>query len=72
MSQTITQLRFTPTRQTLRDRAARAWLAVRSAHANATTRRQLAGLDDHALSDIGISRAQAQFLAEAPVWDVLR
>ena len=72
MSQTITQLRFTPTRHTLRDRAARAWLAVRSAYANAATRRQLAGLDDHALSDIGISRAQAQFLAEAPVWDVLR
>ncbi len=38
------------------------------------TRRQLATLDDRALADIGISRAQAHFVAEGPVWrnDLLR
>ncbi len=37
----------------------------------AATRRQLADLDDRALSDIGIGRAQAQFLAERPVWELI-
>lgn len=31
-------------------------------------RRQLAGLSDRMLSDIGITRAEAQFLADKPFW----
>lgn len=72
MSQTVVKLQFTPARLSLRDRLAMAWHAVGTALQGAATRRQLATLDDRALSDIGISRAQAQFVAEAPIWDVLR
>ena len=72
MSQTVVKLHFTPTRLSLRDRLAMAWQAVGAALQEQATRRHLAMLDDRALSDIGISRAQAQFVAEAPVWDVLR
>ncbi len=72
MSQTVIKLQFTPARHSLRDRLATAWHAVGTALQEAATRRQLGMLDDRALSDIGISRAQAQFIAEAPVWDVLR
>jgi uncharacterized protein YjiS (DUF1127 family) len=35
---------------------------------NFTTRRDLAGLDDRMLKDLGISRAQAQFEANRPIW----
>ena len=31
-------------------------------------RRELAGLSDRMLSDIGITRAEAQFLADKPFW----
>ena len=34
-----------------------------------TTRQALAQLDDRALHDLGISRAQAQFEAGRPFWD---
>jgi uncharacterized protein YjiS (DUF1127 family) len=40
---------------------ARAWR-------NFTTRRDLAGLDDRMLKDLGISRAQAHFEANRPIW----
>jgi uncharacterized protein YjiS (DUF1127 family) len=40
---------------------ARAWR-------NFTTRRQLGELDDRMLQDLGISRAQAQFEANRPLW----
>lgn len=33
-------------------------------------RRALGNLDDHLLSDIGVSRHQAQTEAKRPVWDV--
>ncbi len=72
MSQTLGKLHFVPTRTSWRATIAHAWHAARAARQDAVTRRQLASLDDRGLSDIGISRAQAQFLAEAPVWDVLR
>ncbi len=72
MSQTTTKFRSAAARPTLRDRLAFAWTTFRAAYADAQTRRQLAELDDRSLSDIGISRAQAQFLAEPPVWDFHR
>ena len=72
MSQTVVKLHFTPSRSSLQVRLAHAWAAMRAAYRDASTRRQLAMLDDRALSDIGISRAQAQFLAEPPVWDIHR
>ena len=72
MSQTVIKLRFTPTRPSWQDRLALAWTALRTARREAATRRNLATLDDRSLSDIGISRAQAQFLAEPPVWDFHR
>ena len=34
------------------------------------TRRQLRALDDHALADIGLSRAEAEAEASRPIWDV--
>ncbi len=40
---------------------ARAWR-------NYITRRQLSDLDDRMLQDLGISRAQAQFEADKPLW----
>ncbi len=72
MSQTVIKLHFTPSRAALQARLAHAWQAMRAAYRTPSTRRQLAMLDDRALSDIGISRAQAQFVAEAPVWDIHR
>ncbi|MBV9539431.1 MAG: DUF1127 domain-containing protein [Acidisphaera sp.] len=34
------------------------------------TRRFLAEADDRTLHDIGISRAQAQYIASRPIWDL--
>lgn len=45
----------------VRTRLARAWR-------NFSTRRDLAGLDDRMLKDLGISRAQAHFEANRPIW----
>ena len=72
MSQTVVKLHFAPRRIGFQARLALAWQSVRHAYRDASTRRQLAMLDDRALSDIGISRAQAQFIAESPVWDIHR
>jgi uncharacterized protein YjiS (DUF1127 family) len=41
-------------------------IALVSLHAS---RRRLAALDDHALRDIGLTRAQAEAEAARPVWD---
>lgn len=46
---------------TLRSFCARVWR-------NYVTRRHLAELDDRMLQDLGISRAQAQFEANRPIW----
>jgi uncharacterized protein YjiS (DUF1127 family) len=35
----------------------------------ARQRRTLAALDDHILSDIGLTRAQAEAEADRPIWD---
>ena len=72
MSQTVVKLRFSPAQPRWQDRLAHAWASLRAMQRDAATRRQLATLDDRALSDVGISRAQAQFIAEMPVWDLHR
>ncbi len=53
--------------QRLTKRVAEVWHTYR-------TSRDLAALDDRALADIGISRAQAQFIADRAPWhsDLLR
>ena len=71
MSQTVIRFRAAPVRPRWRDRALLLWRRVLAARAEAATRRQLAALDDRALSDVGISRAQAQFEAERPVWELI-
>lgn len=43
-----------------------AWLAA--AHERQRQRQRLAELDDRALADIGLSRAQARFEADKPFW----
>ena len=45
----------------LQARLARVWR-------NYMTRRQLAGMDDRMLQDLCISRAQAHFEANRPIW----
>lgn len=35
-------------------------------------RRALARLDDHALNDIGLTRAEAEAEANRPIWDIFR
>ena len=72
MAHTVVKLHFTSVRPSLSARLRHAWLALLAARQDAATRRHLAVLDDRALSDIGISRAQAQFVAERPFWDVHR
>jgi uncharacterized protein YjiS (DUF1127 family) len=37
-------------------------------HRRSTDRARLATLDDRMLADIGISRAEAQFLSDKPFW----
>lgn len=62
---------------TLRPRAAwaaktgiarRLWVLLREWRKRAKGRAELAGLDDRTLADIGITRADAEFLANRPFW----
>ena len=46
------------------------WVRLREAWRAASSRRQLAELDDRALADLGISRAQARFEASRAPWDL--
>ncbi len=46
----------------------RVWKALRRAQQRYRSRRQLLGLDDHSLKDIGISRADAYFESSKPFW----
>ena len=71
MSQTVSKLHFTQAQPRWQDRLVQAWHQIGAAFQAAATRRQLAQLDDRALSDIGISRAQAQFTVEQPVWHLV-
>ena len=71
MSQTVIRLSFPKAQPSWHDRLSRLWTRIDAAWRDAEARRQLAMLDDRALSDIGISRAQAQFEAERPVWELV-
>ena len=74
MSQTVIRFPTGPARpgwvQATARRLALLWARLADARAEALTRRQLAQLDDRGLSDIGISRAQAQFEAERQ-WELV-
>ena len=70
MSQTVVKLHFAPARPRLQDRLAQFCQSVAAARHDAATRRVLAKLDDRALADIGMSRAQAQSIAQRPVWEL--
>jgi uncharacterized protein YjiS (DUF1127 family) len=71
MSQTITKFHLALAPLSWQDRVALVWHRISTAWQVAATRRQLSQLDDRALSDIGISRAQAQFEVERPVWQLV-
>ncbi len=71
MSQTVTRLRVVPAQPSLASRLGQVWRRLLAARADAVTRRQLQALDDHELSDIGISRAQANFEATRAAWNLI-
>ena len=71
MSLSISQFSFSTRQPGWRERAVRLRGRVVASWREAQARRQLATLDDRALSDIGISRAQARFESERPVWELL-
>jgi uncharacterized protein YjiS (DUF1127 family) len=76
----MTALRFEPSRIVLldvpRDRAGhaaaklvkRVLARVKKWRRRARERAELAALDDRMLADIGLSRAEAEFLANKPFW----
>lgn len=72
MSHTVTKLHFNAPSIGSQPGLMRAVAWLRAVRQDAATRRLLGTLDDRALSDIGVSRAQAQFEAESPVWDFHR
>ena len=71
MSQTVTKFHRAPAALGWKDRAALTWQRISAAWQVAATHRQLSQLDDRALGDIGISRAQAEFEVERPVWHLI-
>ncbi len=56
----------------IRPGLARAWSTLRAWIRILDTRRDLDGLDDRMLADLGISRAQADFQLNAAPWRVAR
>ena len=70
MSQTVIPFRALPARP-VRTPGVSLWQRLATAWAEGAARRQLATLDDRALSDIGVSRAQAQFESDRPIWALL-
>jgi len=47
----------------------RVWSGVQQALVTHRTRHLLAAMDDRMLSDIGVSRAEAGYEADRPIWD---
>jgi len=56
------------TRHPKRSAVVRVFGALREWRRRSKDRAQLAALDDRMLTDIGISRAEAEFLANKPFW----
>ncbi|MFN3642500.1 MAG: DUF1127 domain-containing protein [Gemmobacter sp.] len=56
--------------RTVRGAIAALWSTIRVARGLRRQRARLAGLDDHLLADIGLTRAQAMGEARRPPWDV--
>ena len=71
MSQVIVRLRPMPARPEATSLLSTVRHYFKSIYKDAITRRALASLDDRALSDIGISHAQAQFESERAVWELV-
>ena len=55
-------------RRPARNRGPRVLASLREWRRRAKERGELAALDDRMLADIGISRAEAEFLANKPFW----
>ena len=68
MTISLTGSRSMPRRQTMATLGATVQTRLARAWRNFTTRRDLADLDERMLKDLGISRAQAQFEANRPIW----
>ncbi|KPQ08201.1 MAG: putative conserved small protein [Rhodobacteraceae bacterium HLUCCA12] len=68
LANTLSTLRF----QNVRRNRIGLWGWLRRADALARQRRALAALDDTLLRDIGLTRGQALFEAERPIWDAPR
>jgi uncharacterized protein YjiS (DUF1127 family) len=60
--------RYAPTRGGLLRAGHRMRATLHEWHRRARERAELARLDDHELLDIGLSRADAEFLANKPFW----
>ncbi len=56
------------TRQRVRSGARRMWTMLRKWRRRARDRASLGALDDRMLADIGVSRVDAEFLANKPFW----
>jgi uncharacterized protein YjiS (DUF1127 family) len=52
------------------DAIARGWHTVRAVARALTTRQRLLDMDDRMLSDLGISRAQAEFELSRSAWNI--
>jgi uncharacterized protein YjiS (DUF1127 family) len=64
----IAELRRLPTRHSASNTAARVLAKFHEWRRRARDRAQLAALDDRMFADIGISRAEAEFLVNKPFW----
>jgi uncharacterized protein YjiS (DUF1127 family) len=64
----VTDFRREECRRPARNRSARVFASLREWRRRARDRAELAALDDRMLADIGISRADAEFLANKPFW----
>jgi uncharacterized protein YjiS (DUF1127 family) len=54
--------------RTLGDSVERTFASLREWRRRSRTRAELAALDDRMLEDIGITRAEAEFLGDEPFW----
>ena len=64
----VTDFRREVRRRPARNRGARVLASLREWRRRARNRAELAALDDRMLADLGISRAEAEFLANKPLW----